>query len=455
MDIQKAFDSVNHKFLTLTLKRYGFGRTFIKRIGILLITQESCIINGGFTTKYFKLDKDTRQGAPISAYLFVFVLEIVFNLIKQNKDIHGLSFFDHTFLYTAYADDITFFLKDKESVKKVMNVFDTFSIYSGLKPNWSKCEIAGISVLKGVSMELCGMECIDLTNNSVKILGIHFSYNKKIENEENFIKLIKKIENVFKIWRIRNLTVQGQITIFKTLKISKVIHLALVTNIPQVIIDQLNKIQEDFIWNRKHPKIRHSTLCNTHENGGLKSAHIPNKLTSLQCSWIKRLYDTTTHCLTITPSLLIRKKLGKNFIFHSSLSINPNKIKEFPTYYHHILIKWENHFSSSSSLPSSVAFQYLCHNKYFKIADKTIFSSSLSAKGINFVDQLFQNNQQIKKWDELKTEFDLIENKKFLMVQIIHVLPISWKEILQNYNESINNLIIQGYHLIKNIKYYH
>ena len=37
------------------------------------------------------------------------------------------------------------------------------------------------------------MECIDLPKNSVKILGINFSYNKKIENEVNFIKLIKKI----------------------------------------------------------------------------------------------------------------------------------------------------------------------------------------------------------------------------------------------------------------------
>ena len=44
--------------------------------------------------------------------------------------------------------------------------------------------------------------------------------------------------------------------------------------------------------------------------------------------------------------------------------------------------------------------------------------------------QLFQNNQQIKKWNELKTDFDLIENEKFLMVQIIHALPISWKETL-------------------------
>ena len=78
----------------------------------------------------------------------------MFNLIKLHEDILGLTFFDHTLLYTAYADNTTFFLKDKESVKKVMNVFDNFSIYSGLKLNKSKCAIAGIGVLKGVAMEL-------------------------------------------------------------------------------------------------------------------------------------------------------------------------------------------------------------------------------------------------------------------------------------------------------------
>ena len=161
VDIRKAFDSVNHQLSTLDLKRYGFSKTFIKRIKTLLNSQESCIINGGITTKYFKLDKGTREGDPMPAYLFILVFEIVFNLIKQNKYIHGLYFFDHTFLYTAYADDTTFFLKDKESVKKVMNAFDTFSIYFGLKPNNSKCKIAGIGVLKGVSIKLCGMECID------------------------------------------------------------------------------------------------------------------------------------------------------------------------------------------------------------------------------------------------------------------------------------------------------
>ena len=84
LDIQKAFDSVNHLFLITALKKFGFGETFIKWIQILLRNQESCIINGGTTTKYVKLQKGTSQGDPISAYLFNLVLEIAFIFIKEN-----------------------------------------------------------------------------------------------------------------------------------------------------------------------------------------------------------------------------------------------------------------------------------------------------------------------------------------------------------------------------------
>ena len=59
-------------------------------------------------------------------------------------------------------------------------------------------------------------------------------------------------------------------TIFKTLAISKNIHLSLVTNVPTQVIIELNKIQKEFIWNRSNAKIKHSTLCNKYENGGLK-----------------------------------------------------------------------------------------------------------------------------------------------------------------------------------------
>ena len=113
IDIQKVFDSVDHSFLISTLERYRFSDRILKWVKILLKNQESCIINGGNTTKHFKLEKGTQQGDPISAYLFILVLEKVYLSIKENKKIKGLNIFNHTFLYTAYADDITFFLKDK------------------------------------------------------------------------------------------------------------------------------------------------------------------------------------------------------------------------------------------------------------------------------------------------------------------------------------------------------
>ena len=81
-----------------------------------------------------------------------------------------------------------------------MNAFGKFSLLSGLKPNKAKYEIAGIDVLNEVSLTLCGMDCIDLTKKAIKNLGIHFSYNKKLETEENFIGHTRKIEKVVKLW---------------------------------------------------------------------------------------------------------------------------------------------------------------------------------------------------------------------------------------------------------------
>ena len=46
-----------------------------------------CVINGGVTTLYFKLEKIAQQGDSILAYLFILCLEIRFTIIKNNKDI--------------------------------------------------------------------------------------------------------------------------------------------------------------------------------------------------------------------------------------------------------------------------------------------------------------------------------------------------------------------------------
>ena len=74
------------------LIKIGFSNHFGKCIQILMKNPESCVMNGGKTTPYFKLERGTKQGDPIWSYLLIITLELVFSLIKANPDIEGLQF---------------------------------------------------------------------------------------------------------------------------------------------------------------------------------------------------------------------------------------------------------------------------------------------------------------------------------------------------------------------------
>ena len=58
------------------------------------------------------------------------------------------------------------------------------------------------------------------------------------------------------MWRRRNLTLESKIVTFKALVLSKVTFLAEVLVIPNQIIDVLQQIQKDFLWNSSFPKVK-------------------------------------------------------------------------------------------------------------------------------------------------------------------------------------------------------
>ena len=76
-------------------------------------------------------------------------------------------------------------------------------------------------------------------------------------------------------------TGRQQIIIFKTLALSKITFLAQVLVIPNQIIDALQQIQKDFLWNLSSPKVKHETICKDFQHGGLKNADIRSKIISL------------------------------------------------------------------------------------------------------------------------------------------------------------------------------
>ena len=95
-----------------------------------------------------------------------------------------------------------------------------------------------------------------LTKESIKILGVHMSYNKKLQDDINFYTAVKNICNVIK------LTLEGKITTFNSLAICKLAYLALLAIAPKNIMEELNEIQKKFLWSHKRCKIKHGTVCN-------------------------------------------------------------------------------------------------------------------------------------------------------------------------------------------------
>ena len=66
------------------------------------------------------------QNDPIYAYIFIMTLEVLFLFIRKHPKIKGIEIFERCFLYTVYADDTTFFLKDSQSIAYLVELSNTF-----------------------------------------------------------------------------------------------------------------------------------------------------------------------------------------------------------------------------------------------------------------------------------------------------------------------------------------
>ena len=440
MDIQKAFDSVDHVFLIEVLKSLNFNEEFIDWIKTLMKNQESCVFNGGVSTGYFPLERGVRQGDPISAYLFILVMEIFFIMARKNEKIEKLEIFDFKYLLTSYADDSTFFVKNINSAVEIFNTFKIFSKFSGLNANKSKCEFAGIGAKNGAQTALPDVLNINLNSEAIKVLGVHFTYNERIFIQKNFIEVVKKIENVLAIWRWRNLSTAGKITVFKSLAFSKIVFISYLNTTPTTIIQKLENIQKDFIWNGKAAKIKHTTLISDYMYGGLKAIDIKSKLDSLHLSWVKRLYNDNFHPWKCIPRKFIHDKYNFNIFFpNAHIELH----EKCPKFYHSIASAWSN-ITQNPLTAKTAASQKVWFNKFIKIGGMPV--TQLFPEQIFVGD--FLNGNKIATWPFFKNKYKLQNSDHFKWIQIVNAIPKTWIRLIENEADTWDKKIFREQHLM-------
>ena len=151
--------------------------------------------------------KKVRDKATLCLHIFLHFLQRYFYVNKNIRNIKVIKQFEKGFLCTAYAGDSTFFLKGKNSIQELLNIHLLYGF---------KAKLARIGALKGVEVVICGIKCVDLTRETIKILGVFFSYDRNLQLESKFKKTILSTERNLKMWRRWNLTLKDKIIISKT-----------------------------------------------------------------------------------------------------------------------------------------------------------------------------------------------------------------------------------------------
>ena len=75
------------------------------------------VTNNGRSTGYFRLERGTRQGDPLSANLFILALEVLLIQIRENNDMKGIIISNTDIKLSAYADDTYFLASDAISLQ--------------------------------------------------------------------------------------------------------------------------------------------------------------------------------------------------------------------------------------------------------------------------------------------------------------------------------------------------
>ena len=168
-------------------ENYGFGENFQQWISILYHHTESYVSNNDHQSLYFKLSRGIKQGCSTSTLLFLLPVDVSATILRDLVSVKGITINDTCIKLCKLADDMTLFLQDNNSVRIVIQTFEEFYRYAGLKLNKSKRE-AMIVYNDGSLCEYANLG-IKWINRPFKALGTWFSLHF---GENGFFKYQRK-----------------------------------------------------------------------------------------------------------------------------------------------------------------------------------------------------------------------------------------------------------------------
>ena len=423
VDFEKAFDSVSWKFLAKCLEAFNFGPKFRSYVQTLYHDISATVLNNGHTSKWFRLERGVRQGCPLSPYLFILLAETLSCKIRENEAIKGISLNDCEIKITQMADDTTCFVKDKISLKNLINVFKNFEICSGLKINLDKTKAKALGPEPEPSNKPFSL---DWVSDPIHTLGVTLSGNQEDHYILNFKKRLKNMKNLLSTWKCRSLSIKGKITVINTLAISPLLYLANVIYVPPQVIAEVKDIIVDFLWDGKPPKIAYNVLIQSIKKGGVKLIDFESKVKALKIGYVKRLLDNSLGKWKSAAAYFYKTNNIKMY-FQSNHAAYKEINHKFYSDIHNF---WSELQTIENPTNIVIQNQTIWTNRYITIENVPYEWASWQTKGIQYVSDILNANGDFLSHNEISEKFGV--RCHFLQaLQIRQSLPLEWRRVIR------------------------
>lgn len=393
LDFYKAFDSVEHPFILETLTHFGFGKEFINLIDMMYKDINSCVALEHGTCRRFPVRRGIRQGCNTSPLLFIMVAELLAISLK-NKGVKGINILDKNILISQFADDTTIILKHESEIPTVLEVINKFSEASGVMLNTDKCEIMALH--DHPAQAICNIK----VKTEVKYLGITITKKRETREKENIGKNIEKFKSILNSWLQRDTTIFGRVLLTKMESLSRAVFPASSLEISDRMIQQINRVNFNFIWKNKCHNIRKADTVKSIEDGGLNAIDFAVMNGALKLKWLNsfiRCKDSFWFCI---PRAVFSKMGGIDFLLQCDYDICklPTKLSDF---HQQVLLYWKLLFCHNFT-PHNTP---LWNNRYILCNKKSFFLKTWMEKGVWSITQLIDDTGEFLNYADLCNKF--------------------------------------------------
>ena len=253
LDLSKAYDRVDWRFLEQTMYKLGFAHRWVSWIMTCIISVRYSVKFNGSLLNTFAQSRGLRQGDPLSPFLFLFVADGM-SLLLEEKVAQGELSPVHVcrrapgISHLLFADDtLLFFKANRLQARVIHGILGDYAAATGQLINPAKCSIM-FGDVSPTEIKDDIRNILQIGSNAFEDRYLGFPTPEGRMNKGKFQPLHDKLWKRLIQWGEIYLSVGGKEFIIKAVIQAIPVYMMGLFKLPDSICDDLTNLTRNFWW---------------------------------------------------------------------------------------------------------------------------------------------------------------------------------------------------------------